>query len=196
MAGTILDTLAGPAQPQPVVVTSPSTVFVVPYNARDDKISDLLLPSLWKQLKEDGIAELYFPGQSETGFADFVELMSGKGTSVALCALPNEKNEPQTIIGFITWSPMKMGQANIAMAGFEFFRSGAENVLGFHFLRGQRGRRFGKWLGGPGFFTLHIALRYGTLFNRKQRLSSHAIEQEQVRGLRTDCHRGPILTRE
>ena len=123
MAGTILDTLAGIPRPQDVVVTSPSTVFVVPYNARDDKISDLLLPSLWKQLKEDGIAELYFPGQSETGFADFVELMSGKGTSVALCALPDEENRPKTIIGFITWSPMKMGQANIAMAGFEFFRN-------------------------------------------------------------------------
>src|SRR5882724_13029091 len=109
MAGTILDTLAGTrAVPAPVAGTQ--SVFVVPYNARDDKISDLILPALWKQLKEDGIAELYFPGQSETGFADFVELMSGKGTSVALCALPNERNEPQTIIGFITWSPMKMGQ--------------------------------------------------------------------------------------
>src|SRR5215471_6526626 len=78
------------------------------------------------------------------------------------------------------------------LAGLEIFRSGAENVLGFHLVRGQRGRRGGKWLGGPGLFTLHIAPRYGTLFNRKQRLSGHAIEQEQVRGLRTDSHRRPV----
>ncbi len=124
---SLIDTLAGVSgnnPPQPVVATTlvPS-VFVIPYSARDDKIADLLLPSLWKQLKEDGIAELYFPGQPETGFADFVALMSGNGTKVALCALPNDRQEPQTIIGFISWTPMKMGLANVAMAGFEFFRA-------------------------------------------------------------------------
>src|SRR5215471_1723962 len=80
------------------------------------------------------------------------------------------------------------------LAGFEVFRSGAENVLGFHLVRRQRRWRTRKWLGGRGFFTIHIALRHWTLLNRKQGFSRHAIEEEQVRSLRAHCHRGPVLT--
>src|SRR5262245_16656703 len=82
------------------------------------------------------------------------------------------------------------------LAGFEIFRSCGENVLGFHLLRRQRRWCTRKWLGGPGFFTIHVALRHWMLLNRKQRFSRHAFEQEQVRSLRADCHCGPVLTGE
>src|SRR5215467_2436964 len=66
------------------------------------------------------------------------------------------------------------------LAGCEIFRSGSEDVLGVHLLRRQSRWCTGKWLGRPGFFTIHIALRHWTLLNRKQRFSRDAIEQEQV----------------
>src|SRR5215471_1729868 len=82
------------------------------------------------------------------------------------------------------------------LAGLEVFRSGAENVLRLHLVRRKRRWRTRKWLGGPGFFTIHIALGHWTLLNRKQRFSRHAIEQEQVRSLRADSHCGPVLAGE
>src|SRR5689334_6732950 len=82
------------------------------------------------------------------------------------------------------------------LAGFEIFGSGAENVLGVYVLRRQGRWCARKWLGGPGLFTIHIALRHWPLLNRKQRLSRHAIEEEQVPRLRADGHGRPILTGE
>ena len=82
------------------------------------------------------------------------------------------------------------------LASFEIFRSGGENVLGFHLVRRQRRWCNRKWLSGPGSFTIDIALRHWMLLNRKQRFSGHAIEQEQVRCLRADCYCGPVLTGE
>ena len=59
----------------------------------------------------------------------------------------------------------------------------------------QRRRRAGKGLGGPGLLAFDIAPRHWTLLDREERLSSKPVEQEQVRGLRTNRDGGPVLAR-
>src|SRR5262249_21581642 len=82
------------------------------------------------------------------------------------------------------------------LAGCEIFGSGGENVLGGHLLRRPRRGGTWKWLGGPRFFTNQLALLHSARLHLQQRDSDHAIEQEQVRCLRADCHGGPVLTGE
>lgn len=96
-------------------------VRCIPYNANFDKDADKLLPWLWKQISDDGLVELYFPGQKDLGFASFVKLLSG-GEQVLLVTLCDANNQPQEVIGFVSWGAVLFGQANAALAGFIFLR--------------------------------------------------------------------------
>jgi len=130
---SLLDTLAGvrPAETLPVVVTSVAPVAqatthtqvnVIPYNAIYDPQADAFLPWMWKKMQADDLVDYYFPGQKDTGFATFVRLMSGDAEVALFTVDDPEKQWENTIVGFITWSPSRMGASDVIIAGFIFFR--------------------------------------------------------------------------
>lgn len=100
------------------------TVTVVPYDATIDRESDKLLPWLWQKLQKDDLVDLYFPGQTDTGFAAFVHLLSGEGSTHSALLVTDDKSGQwdKTVAGFITWQPMPLGAANSIVAGFIFYR--------------------------------------------------------------------------
>jgi len=115
---TLLDTLAGTG----THVDKASGVRIVPYNAVNDTQSDAFLPYLWKRMQTDDLVDYYFPGQSATGFSQFVRLFSGDG-QVALVVTDSTSGQwNDTIAGFISWTPSLMGMSNVIIAGFIFFR--------------------------------------------------------------------------
>jgi len=100
------------------------SVEVIPYNALGDPDADKFLPWCWQRLQADDLVDLYFPGQKATGFATFVRMFSGDA-SVAIFKTDDERDGTtwdDRIPGFITWTPMPMGAANVISAGFIFFR--------------------------------------------------------------------------
>jgi len=126
-----LDKLVGDVPPTDVTPRKPNGdgrphVRCIPYNANFDKDADKLLPWLWKQISDDGLVELYFPGQKDFGFASFVKLLSG-GEQVLLVTLCDNDNQPQEVIGFVSWNNVAFLQANAAMAGFIFLRKYWDN---------------------------------------------------------------------
>jgi len=115
---TLLDTLAGGTAQH----DKASSVRIVPYNAVNDTQADAMLPYLWKRMQQDDLVDYYFPGQSATGFSQFVRLFSGDG-QVALVVTDSTTGQwNDTIAGFISWTPSLMGMANVIIAGFIFFR--------------------------------------------------------------------------
>jgi RimJ/RimL family protein N-acetyltransferase len=128
---SVLDTLTGTAAQHPVPPSSPAaarTVTIVPYNARVDAQASDFLPWMWKRMQKDDLVDYYFPGQSATGYADFVRLFSGDG-NVALVVLPDSSHQwEKTIAGFVTWVPSRMGAADVIIAGCVFFREFWDHV--------------------------------------------------------------------
>lgn len=115
-----LDTLAGTNTID--IKTHQPAVRVIPYNSIYDPQADAFLPYMWKRMQKDDLVEYYFPGQRDTGFASFARLMSGDG-NVALVVTDSDSHQwDQTIAGFITWTSSRMGSADVAIAGFIFFR--------------------------------------------------------------------------
>ena len=132
MTSSTLDMLAGTAQPQPIVVTpvvpepvksTEPALRVVPYNALLDPEADKFLPWMWKRMQDDDLVDYYFPGQKDTGFATFVRLFSGDA-QVAIFINDKAKgdNWPERVVGFITWTPTRMGASDMLIGGFIFFR--------------------------------------------------------------------------
>lgn len=123
---TLLDTLAGVTPTEaPVVKTASSTprVSVIPYDARRDPEADAFLSWLWRRMKSDGLVDLYFPGQTETGYTSLVNMFSSD-TGAALFKLDDTDSDQwsERIPGFITWSIAQFGSAPVLIAGFIFFR--------------------------------------------------------------------------
>jgi len=120
---TILDTLAGSngtAQPQPA--SSSSTVRLIPYDARADKQAVDFLAWLWRKLQADDLVDYYFPGERETGYAMFVRMLSGDA-EVGLVDTGADSNQwEDRIAGFISWTPLKLGTREMAVAGLIFFK--------------------------------------------------------------------------
>lgn len=95
---------------------------IVPYNGALDPEAHAFLPWLWKRLVDDGLVSIYFPGQEETGFSNFVKLISG-GEEVVLVVVRDEEDKLSTdIVGFCSWNPIYLGQVNTVLAGFIFFK--------------------------------------------------------------------------
>ena len=124
---SLLDTLAGTEAVTTPVVASPTAashrVSVIPYNASRDPEADAFLSWLWRRMKADGLTDLYFPGQVETGYTSLVEMFS-KPTGAALFKLDDTESDQwnDRIPGFITWSIQQFGNAPVLIAGFIFFR--------------------------------------------------------------------------
>lgn len=119
---SLLDTLSGTTTTAQASPAASSPVRVVPYNATHDPQADAFLSWMWRRMQHDDLVDYYFPGQKDTGFAAFARLMSGDA-NVALIVTDNESKQwNDTIAGFITWSPTKMGASNVIIAGFIFFR--------------------------------------------------------------------------
>lgn len=117
-----LEILAGPPKQERPPEQSPE-IEVIPYNALADSMADRMLPWMWQKLQEDDLVDLYFPGQSKTGFATMVRVFSGDA-QVAMFKITNpvEDTVEETLPGFITWTPIPMGACPIISAGFIFFR--------------------------------------------------------------------------
>src|ERR1700693_5707576 len=106
---SLLDTLAGTGAHDGVRIG----VRIVPYNAVNDTQADAMLPWLWKRMQTDDLVDYYFPGQSATGFSNFVRLFSGDG-NVALVVTDSQSGQwNDTIAGFISWTPSLMGMSNV-----------------------------------------------------------------------------------
>lgn len=120
LAGTRTAESSVPPRHQAIEAAAP--VRLVPYDATADREADKLLPWLWQRMQHDDLVDYYFPGQQQTGFSDFTQLMSGAG-KVALFITDDKSGQwSKTIAGFITWQPMAMGMSNAIVAGFIFFR--------------------------------------------------------------------------
>lgn len=119
--------LAGPSTPpvktngEAKAAPTPPKVVVIPYNASVDPEAHKFLPWLWNEMKTQGLVSLYFPGQENTGFANFVKLFSG-GENILLVVVCNEEGLPAKAMGFATWNPMQFMNSNAAVAGFVFFK--------------------------------------------------------------------------
>ncbi len=108
-----------PAPDQPL---TSGNVTIIPYNAMYDPQASDFLRWMWSRMQEDDLVEYYFPGQKETGFAAFVRMMSGDaqvGLGVTNTTSDQWKDK---VAGFISWTPLKLGTSNIAVAGLIFFR--------------------------------------------------------------------------
>lgn len=140
----LLDTLAGSHVPDSPITNSapdpPASVRFVPYNAALDTQAESFLPWMWKRMQEDDLVDYYFPGQRDTGFATFVRLMSGDA-QVALVIVPSESKQwSDTVAGFVTWTPTRLGTSDMIVGGFVFFRrywdhhtTDATAVQAFHY---------------------------------------------------------------
>ncbi|SRR5258706_6285514 len=136
----LLDTLAGigptetiahdstatrttPVTPVPVVkVLSSHGVDIMPYNATHDPQSSSFLAWMWQRMQEDDLVDYYFPGQKETGFTTFVRMMSGDAQVGLVLNKCDSDQWKDKVAGFITWTPLHLGTASIAVAGLIFFR--------------------------------------------------------------------------
>lgn len=122
---SILDTLAGTGTTdtthEDANPSSTPHVRVVPYNALFDPQADAFLSWLWQRMRRDDLVDYYFPGQRDTGFATFVRLMSGDANVALIVTDAMTKQWNDTIAGFITWTPSRMGASDIIIAGFIFF---------------------------------------------------------------------------
>lgn len=139
MSTNTLDRLTGTTSRASNRVKSATGVKVIPYDASLDTMADKFLPWFWERLKADGLVELYFPGASETGFADFVKLMSSRDTRILLVTTKDESDQPEKFVGFASWQPMPFGQALAGIAGFiflkEFWGSGTSVVAAEEIMR-------------------------------------------------------------
>lgn len=97
------------------------SVDVIPYNADFDPNSDKFLPYLWNRLKEDGLTEIYFPAEKDSGFAKFVKLLSG-AEQVVLVLKRDDEKVITNVIGFASWAPLPYGETNSILAGFIFLK--------------------------------------------------------------------------
>ena len=135
---SLLDTLAGTdeaATTHPKTLTtgvpvkssapSPSTkphVTVIQYNANLDPQADAFLSWLWQRMKKDELVDLYFPGQTETGFTSLVQMFAGSAQAALFDTNNGSDQWDKRIPGFITWSIQQFGSAPVLIAGFIFFR--------------------------------------------------------------------------
>lgn len=94
-------------------------IIVVPYDASIDPEAHRFLPFFWNSLKEDGLTEVYFPGDAETGFSRFVYLLSG-GEEVLIVGKKTTKQ--LDIVGFASWTQLPFGQSASILAGFVFLK--------------------------------------------------------------------------
>jgi len=114
-----LDVLAGLTPPP--TLQAPEIGFVL-YDARNDPQAPDFLPYIWRRMQKDDLVDYYFPGQKDTGYATFVRMMSGDA-NVALVTVPDDSHQwDKTITGFISWTPLHLGAAEMIVAGFIFFR--------------------------------------------------------------------------
>lgn len=141
---SLLDTLAGTTTPTMVIadnttatrttpITTPSlpispsklsgiSVDIVPYNAVYDPQASDFLAWMWKKMQEDDLVDYYFPGQKETGYAQFVRMMSGDANVGLVVTKVDSDQWNDKVAGFISWTPMHLGSVTVAVAGFIFFR--------------------------------------------------------------------------
>jgi RimJ/RimL family protein N-acetyltransferase len=99
-----------------------TTVEVIPYNGHGDPQALDFLPWLWRKMQEDDLVDYYFPGQKDTGFCTFVRMMSGDA-SVGIIKRNIASDQWRDLIaGFISYTPMRLGHASVAVAGFIFFK--------------------------------------------------------------------------
>jgi RimJ/RimL family protein N-acetyltransferase len=127
-----LSTLAGSTGNTPVterklptqhVATTPRAegdhIDVVPYDGRADKDAAQALYFFWNKLREGGLLELYYPGQSEYSFTSFVRLMSGD-VKVILFVIRDAQEMVKDFVGLATWAPLDFGGTLVGNAGFLF----------------------------------------------------------------------------
>lgn len=94
-------------------------VDMVPYDARFDKDSSKALVYFWQRLRDAGLLELYYPGQADLSFAQFVRLMSGD-VKVILFVIKDPEGLVKDFIGLATWAPLDFGGTLVGNAGFLF----------------------------------------------------------------------------
>lgn len=119
------DTTAKPIAPTPVApkVVAPFTgIRVIPYSAARHDDAQNFLPWMWNKLKADDLVELYFPGQTQTGFADFCKLMSGDGAKILLVVTEDAAGNMGDAVGFASSALMPLGAGNGGIGGFIFFK--------------------------------------------------------------------------
>lgn len=137
---SVLDTLVGPPPSPPTATVVENAAFpvkeapkpppqvvrgnirLVPYNAIYDQQADAFLSYMWKRMQKDDVVDYYFPGQKETGFATFVRMMSGDAQVALVITDATSGQWNETVAGFITWTPSRMGANEVIIAGFIFFR--------------------------------------------------------------------------
>jgi RimJ/RimL family protein N-acetyltransferase len=94
-------------------------IDVVPYDARFDAKSAQALPYFWQRLKDAGLLELYYPGQGDYSFAQFVRLLSGDVNAI-LFVIKDPDGNVQDFVGLATWAPLDFGGQQVGNAGFLF----------------------------------------------------------------------------
>lgn len=91
----------------------------VPYDARGDKDAPQALLYFWDRLHKAGLLELYYPGQSDLSFPQFVRLLSGD-VKVILFVIKDSADVVKDFIGLATWAPLDFGGTLVGNAGFLF----------------------------------------------------------------------------
>jgi RimJ/RimL family protein N-acetyltransferase len=123
-----LSTLAGSASngqaavPQRVPVRPRADgeyIDCIPYDARGDRDAYRSLYWFWETLQKDGLLELYYPGQADLSFPNFVRLLSGD-VQVLLFVIKNPEGEVMEFVGLATWAPLDFGGTMVGNAGFLF----------------------------------------------------------------------------
>ena len=94
-------------------------IDVVPYDARADKSAPQALVYFWQRLKDAGLLELYYPGNSDLSFPQFVRLLSGD-VKVILFVIKGQDEIVKDFIGLATWAPLDFGGTLVGNAGFLF----------------------------------------------------------------------------
>lgn len=119
------DTTAKPIAPTPIAPkpTAPFTgIRVIPYSAARHDDAQNFLPWMWEKLKKDNLVEIYFPGQTQTGFVNFCKLMSGDDTKILLVVTEDAEGNMGDAVGFASAMLMPLGSGTAGMGGFIFFK--------------------------------------------------------------------------
>lgn len=109
-----------PAQHVPVTPrVDGDYIDVVPYDARRDRNAPQALVYFWQRLKDAGLLELYYPGNSDLSFPQFVRLLSGD-VKVILFVIKGPDDTVKDFVGLATWAPLDFGGTLVGNAGFLF----------------------------------------------------------------------------
>lgn len=119
---TTLEQLAPPPGTEAKPKHEDGSIDVIPYFGWADPNADKFLPWFWNRLQQDGLTDLYFPGMGATGFTSFVNLFDAKQVSILLVVKKNPDGTVHDTVGFATLSPMQLGHAIAAQAGFIFLK--------------------------------------------------------------------------